>query len=287
MKILVSGATGFIGRQIVSRLLAQGHSVIAASRRRPDPQHCPWADRVHWLPLHIGGPAPLSQQLAELADDPPGLLIHTAWDHLDNYRSLAHLEDLLLPHYFFVKHCVGAGISRCLVTGTCLEYGLQEGCLSEATPARPQVPYAVAKHVLHQMLEALQTCQPFQLLWARLFYLYGAGQRDSSLLAQLDEALTRGDRQFDMSPGDQQRDYLEVGEAAALLCALALNPRAEGTVNCCSGSPVAVVDLVRRHLARSGRTLQLNLGKYSYPAHEPRHFWGDTTLLRQLTEAEP
>ena len=279
MKALVTGATGFVGQHIVAALLSRGHHVTVASRSRERLQACPWQDAVSWVPREIGA----GRRFALPGDDLPEVLIHAAWSNLHDYRSLVPLEELLLPHYFFIKQLVTAGVSRCVVTGTCLEYGLQEGALAETDAAAPVVPYAIAKNVLRQMLLGLQTSHPFRLQWLRLFYLHGEGQRPSSLLAQLEQALERSDEVFDMSPGDQQRDYLPVTEAARLICRLAENTDYDGIVNCCSGKPVAVADLVRRHAAARGKSLQLNLGRYDYPDYEPRHFWGDVTLLHQLT----
>ena len=91
---------------------------------------------------------------------------------------------------------VEAGVSQVLVTGTCFEYGMQNGPLSEQTAPQPSNPYGLAKNTLRLFLENLQRVQPFTLQWARLFYLHGEGQNPNSLLAALDRLIdpeTRGD----------------------------------------------------------------------------------------------
>src|SRR5690606_16712139 len=116
-------------------------------------------------------------------------LVHLAWPGLPNYQALFHLEQNLMADYRFIKQAVQAGVSQVLVTGTCFEYGPQNGPLDERCPARPDNPYGLAKHSLRLFLEALQGQHPFTLQWARLFYLHGEGQNPNSLLAALDRAI--------------------------------------------------------------------------------------------------
>ena len=145
--------------------------------------------------------------------------------------------------------------------------------------------YGEAKDALRKELERLQTIRPFDLTWTRLFYLHGAGQAAGSLLPQLDRAIARGDATFDMSGGEQLRDYLPVDDAARQLVALALNGRDNGVVNVCSGQPISVRELVEAVVARHGSSIRLNLGRYPYPDYEPMAFWGDRSKLTRLLDA--
>jgi dTDP-6-deoxy-L-talose 4-dehydrogenase (NAD+) len=85
-------------------------------------------------------------------------------------------------------------------------------------------------------LQNLAQEHPFTLQWARLFYLHGEGQNPNSLLAALDRAIDAGDAQFNMSMGDQLRDYLEITEAAAQLATLIARPDVGGVINCAVAS---------------------------------------------------
>jgi len=102
----------------------------------------------------------------------PDLLIHLAWEGLPNYKSLFHFEENLPGHYAFLKNLITHGLSDITVTGTCLEYGLKEGKLSEDMVTNPSNSYAIAKDTLRKFLEQLQSVQPFHLKWVRLFYMY-------------------------------------------------------------------------------------------------------------------
>jgi len=209
----------------------------------------------------------------------PDTLIHLAWGGLPNYKSAHHVDDELPAQYRFLEGLIRDGLQNLLVAGTCLEYGLQSGALNEEMETTPTTQYGIAKDTLRKQLEALRKTVPFRLTWARLFYSYGDGQSPNSLLPQLRLAVERGDKTFNMSGGEQQRDYLPVTEVARLLVALATNGRDNGIVNVCSGQPISVRALVERWLEENHWSIALGLGHYPYPDYEPMAFWGDRRKL--------
>jgi dTDP-6-deoxy-L-talose 4-dehydrogenase (NAD+) len=174
---------------------------------------------------------------------------------------------------------VEAGLTSLLVTGTCFEYGMQSGALSEDMPTKPNNPYAYAKDALRQQLEFLKSIQPFNQTWARLFYMYGEGQPSTSLYPKLKEAISLGDKVFNMSGGEQLRDYLPVTEVALQIVRLAIAQRDLGTVNICSGTPISIRRLVEHWLQENNWKIELGLGYYPYPDYEPMAFWGDRRRL--------
>jgi dTDP-6-deoxy-L-talose 4-dehydrogenase (NAD+) len=180
---------------------------------------------------------------------------------------------------------VTAGLRNLVVTGTCFEYGMQSGSLSEDSAALPSNPYGFAKDTLRRQLQFLQATAPFNLTWARLFYSYGEGQAATSLLPALRQAVERGDAAFNMSGGEQLRDFLPVETLAADLVSLAALQRDCGVVNLCSGEPIAVRRLVESWIRQNGWNIALNLGHYPYPTYEPLAFWGDRTKLTRLLQS--
>jgi nucleoside-diphosphate-sugar epimerase len=205
-----------------------------------------------------------------------------AWGGLPNYRSLHHYERELPTHYCFLKTLVESGLPNLLVTGTCFEYGMQSGPLNESMASLPNNPYGFAKNVLRQQLEYLKAAHPFALTWSRLFYLYGDGQAESSLYPQLKKAVERGDAVFNMSGGEQLRDYLPAVEVAKYLVDLAQKQVDVGIVNICSGQPISVRTLVESWLVENDWAITPNYGYYSYPDYEPMAFWGDAHKLNSI-----
>ena len=278
MILLVTGATGFVGRHVVTRLIERGHEVIAVGRDEAKARKFAWFDRVRFVACDIHAQA----------DNPvgrfghPQAVVHLAWPGLPNYGALFHYEKTLPADYRFLKSLVQAGVGHLLVTGTCFEYGMQSGALAEDRPTAPAVPYALAKDTLRKQLQSLQQQHAFTLQWARLFYMHGEGQSPNSLLAQLDRAIDSGETVFNMSGGEQLRDYLPVGEVAARCVTLLEHQSCDGVVNICSGEPISVRRLAERHLAHRGANIRLNLGHYPYPSEEPMAFWGDGSRLAAI-----
>ena len=278
MKVLVTGATGFVGRHLVAALLARGCEVRAVARNAQTAQGMPWINDVEFVSADIHAPDLDVAALVEGID----ALAHLAWPGLPNYRALFHFEHNLMADYRFIKSAVEAGVKQVLVTGTCFEYGMQSGPLSETTEPRPSNPYGLAKHTLHLFLQNLQQQRPFTVQWARLFYLHGEGQNPNSLLAALDLAIDAGEASFNMSAGEQLRDFLPIENAAGYLAAILQKTHFNGVINCASGQAVSVRSLVEQRLRERGATIQLNLGHYPYPSHEPLAFWAVTERLQQL-----
>jgi nucleoside-diphosphate-sugar epimerase len=182
MKVAVTGATGFVGHHVVAALLARGVEVVAAARA---------PERIY---LTDGQLTTVSMDIAD-ADDAfarlgePDVLLHLAWGGLPHYQSDAHLENELPQQIAFLESCARAGLRRLVVTGTCLEYGMQSGCLDEELPTAPITAYGQAKDRLRAHLQTLANTGGPQLTWLRLFYLYGPGQAPTSLYSQLRAAV--------------------------------------------------------------------------------------------------
>jgi dTDP-6-deoxy-L-talose 4-dehydrogenase (NAD+) len=278
VKVAVTGASGFIGRHVLADLAARPVEIVAATRDATKLEA--WRDRAEIVEMDIAHALP--EQLASLVG--ADVLIHMAWEGLPNYKSRRHFEVELPKQYEFLKNLIERGLAALLVTGTCAEYGMQSGALSEDLPALPVNSYGFAKDSLRRQMAFLGDDYSFAITWARLFYMYGDGQPASSLYPQAMAAISRGAAGFDMSGGEQLRDYLLVTEVARLIVELALRRADAGVVNVCAGHPVSVRRLVESWVTNRGSNIQLNLGRYPYPDYEPLAFWGARGKLDSLLE---
>jgi dTDP-6-deoxy-L-talose 4-dehydrogenase (NAD+) len=280
MKILITGATGFVGRHIINELLKYDHEIIAAVRN--DSADLP--GKIKTTRLDLDNLYTNKNYFSETGK--PDLLIHLAWQGLPNYKEKFHVEKNLPSHSAFLKNMLYNGLQNLVVTGTCFEYGMKEGCLSEDMQSDPRNSYALAKDKLRKFLEDLQKEKPFTLKWIRLFYMYGKGQNPNSLLSQLENTLERGDPTFNMSGGEQLRDYLPVEKVAEYIVKIALQKNIKGIINCCSGFPIKVKDLVQNYLKENNKKIKLNLGYYPYTDYEAMAFWGDDNKLKKTLSNE-
>lgn len=283
-KLLLTGATGFIGDHVMNELLKQPVSIMASSADAAKAAGKSWFDKVRYIPFDLSTVNDATDYYSFF--DKPDAVIHLTWEGLPNYKSSFHTEVNLHRHICFLKSMIKEGLKDLTVTGTCFEYGMQEGLLKEDMPVYPANPYARAKDELRKQLEEWQTAYPFSLKWVRLFYMYGKGQNPNSLLSQLDKALEAGEKVFNMSGGEQVRDFMPVEEVASAIVRTALQNRVTGIINCCSGQPVSVKEFVLSYLAKHKREISLNLGHYPYPDYEPMRFWGDNTKLKMIINNE-
>ena len=276
IRIAVTGAPGFLGRHVLAALAKADVDVVAHARTaRPE---LAAAERRRWVCFDLAAtPDAAFDRLGR-----PDTVIHLAWGGLPNYLSPHHFEAELPTQCRFLRGLAASGLKTLVVAGTCFEYGMRPGCLHEDTTPLPSNPYGFAKDALRRELEFLKETTPFELRWLRLFYLYGSGQPPTSLYSQFRAAVARGDRRFDMSAGEQLRDFMKVEDAAAAMVAVALAPRAPGILNICSGAPTSVRELVERWRAETAAEIELNLGAFPYPAYEPFAFWGDNRRLCAL-----
>lgn len=280
MKIVITGATGFVGSHLVKQLLMNKHEIIAVSRSLSRFNEMSWRDQVRWIScdIHADPKAP------ELFNEAPDILIHLAWPGLPNYKDRFHFEKNLPLDYLFLKNAVESGIGHLLITGTVAEYGMQSGCLAEDFPTFPANSYGIAKDSLRRYLQYLQLSYKFTLQWVRLFHMYGPRQNPTSILAQLDKAIDEKALVFNMSRGEQLLDYLPVEKVAWRLAQLVDRPDCEGVINCCSGTPVSVRRLVERHIEKRGASILLNLGHYPYLDHETMAYWGNPDKINSILQ---
>jgi nucleoside-diphosphate-sugar epimerase len=267
VKLLLTGASGFIGQHVLARLRqCEGVELLVLSRT---PASAP--QDLSSIVGSIGADAPDWDELGR-----PDVVLNLAWGGLPNYRSSHHFDEAY-HHSRFLRRLMAQGLPRLVCAGTCFEYGMKDGCLVEDQPTDPGNPYGLAKDILRRqlMLDGAHT----QLLWTRFFYLYGEGQAPSSLFAQVRNAIAQGETVFRMSGGEQLRDFMPVETAVDYLVRLALSPKAEGIINIASGNPVSVRRLVERWFTDAGHQISLDLGQYPYPDWEPFAFWGSVAKL--------
>ena len=279
MKILVTGATGFVGQHVVRWLVNHGYSVTATGTSTEKAKAFDWFDKVTFIPCDYFAE---DKNYYEFFGE-PDLLIHLAWKGLPNYMMRFHMEENLPIEMQFLRSFAESRKTKIAVTGTCYEYGAVNGCIAEDHPTNPNTVYSAAKDALRRYLEFLAAEYGISWNWIRLFFLYGEGQSSKSLLPQLEAAIARGDAEFPMSGGEQLRDYLPVETVAEYVCRIALS-EVDGIVNCCSGEMISVRRLVEDRVLELGSDIVLKRGVYGYPVYEGMAFCGDDKKLKEVLE---
>lgn len=281
MAVLVTGGTGFIGSHVVKNLLQKKKEVIVLTRDIKKKELSPFSEQINWIEGSLSDLSIISKIDSSKLES----VIHLAWDGLPNYKESYHIEKNLFENYFFCKNLIESGLKNLTIVGTCFEYGMVDGCLREDMHPIPNNAYAIAKDSLRKFIELFSKKNNFSFKWIRLFYMYGEGQAKNSLIPQLEEAIKSGQPIFNMSGGEQLRDYLPVTEIAENIVLSSLQSNVTGIINCCSGKPISVRNLVENYIKEKKANIKLNLGYYPYPDYEPFAFWGDRSKLQSIIDA--
>ncbi len=283
MKVLVTGATGGLGKLIVNELLKHNIEVVATFRDIEKGRKMFKNSPVKLIPFTISKGS--DKNLYEFFEK-PDLTIHLAWENLNDFRAEQHLSTTLSDHKAFLENLISNGLKSIVVSGTCYEYGLKEGVLEETMDSYPVLPYAEAKNQLRVFLEELKNTYSFSLMWLRIFYVFGEVEGRKNLYTLLQTAINNNEKEFNMSGGQQVRDFLSPIEIATNFVLVAMQNEVEGIINCCSGKPIKLIDRVNAFLIEKKANIKLNLGYYPYPDYEPMETWGSTEKLKKAISAK-
>lgn len=284
MKVLLTGATGFIGSHLARTLVASGAHVTAVIKPSTSRSRIPdLLGEIEIIPCDVGNREYLERTLRR---DVPDVCIHLAWHGWsgpsltadDNLLSMASSLELL-------RTLVDVGCPRFVGVGTCFEYDPASAAMSETSPVRPKDLYGVCKHELSVVAQALRPIVKMSVAWARVFLVYGPADDERRLVPSLVRSLIRGEP-AKMTLGEQVRDVVHVEDAAAAIWAIARSGHV-GPVNVASGVPVRVVDIAQEIARIVGRPDLLQVGALPYRAFEPPVLVADTTLLRQTIGWSP
>ena len=275
MKIVITGATGFIGRHVRNELAKTDHDVVLVARRSENAGGITAHETIVTADLH--------QERTDWFElfGRPDAVLHLAWGGLPNYMDTYHFEVELPMQVKFLKALIESGLKKLVVTGTCYEYGMSSGALSEDQETNPNTPYGIAKDNLRKELFELQQRKNFDLTWARIFYPYGEGQSESSLYSQLKNAIL-SNQEFLMGNGRQVLDFIQVEKVASSLLSLLTSCMNLGVVNIGSGKPQTVAAFVQEQIRIFQSDLVPSFGSIPDREYESVSFWSDNSRFDSL-----
>jgi nucleoside-diphosphate-sugar epimerase len=264
-RVLVTGATGFVGRHVVAALAARGHEVVAVSRASGD---------LH-ADLLAGDPAAVVAQ-AEATE-----LLHLAW-YAEHGRFWTAPENLdwVGATLRLLRAFREAGGRRAVLAGSCAEYawGERRPLREETSPLRPATLYGACKHATRLAAEAYAVQEGLSMAWGRIFFSFGPGEAPGRLIPAVAGALLRGE-EAPVTAGEQVRDFLAVEELGDAFAAL-LSSGVEGPVNMASGEGVSVRDVVAAVGRAAGREDLIRYGALPSRPGDPPEIVADVARLR-------
>jgi len=272
-RVLVTGATGFIGQRTLGPLLAAGHEVHAVARRELVHPRVAF----HSVDL-LTNPARLEELLERTR---PHALLHLAW-YAEPGRFWTSPENLrwVAASLGLLQAFAAAGGKRVVMAGSCAEYDWShELAREQATPRSPQTLYGVCKNATFEVAHTFASQEGLSLAWGRVFFLYGPGEPVGRLVPSVALSLLAGER-APTTAGTQVRDFMHVDDVARAFVAL-LDSDVHGAVNIASGEGIRLRTLIEAVGRAAGRPELVDLGALPPRAGEPERLCADARRLRE------
>ena len=271
MKVLVTGANGYLGKGVVKQLLDDGIQVIATDIRNQ------FIDKRAEI---------LCGDIFALEDPfdyfgKPDVLLHMAWRDGFVHGSLNHINDLP-NHMAFISKMISAGIKQVAVMGSMHEIGFFEGSISETTNCNPQSLYGISKNALRHIVEL--ECQKNNTIfqWLRGFYIVGNTEDGSSIFSKIVQAAHKGQKEFPFTMGLNQFDFLDYEQFCLEVAECVEQKEVNGIINICSGRPEKLADRVERFIMENGFEITLKYGAFPDRPYDSKAIWGDDFKIKMI-----
>lgn len=271
-KILVTGANGYIGHNVVKYLLDNKANVIAVDLNDNNIDKRATFKKINIFDDSI-------DFYKEL--DEPDVCLHMAWRDGFQHNSINHIKDLFY-HYNFLCNLIDNGVKQIAVMGTMHEIGFFEGKIDENTPTHPLSLYGIAKNSLRQMLEVKMKTEKFILQWLRCYYIYGDDKNNHSIFTKLIEAEENGKELFPFTSGVNKYDFIHVNELIKQISYIVSQSEVDGIINCCSGKPVSLKDKVEEFIKDNNFNIRLDYGAFPDRPYDSKITYGDNTKIQQI-----
>lgn len=271
MKVLVTGANGYLGQGIVKNLLDNGHIVIATDvitdniDDRAEKKKCDLFKIEN--PFEYFGN--------------PDILLHLAWRDGFIHYSNAHIEDLP-KHYNFIKRMVEANIKKISVMGSMHEVGFFEGSIKEDTPCHPITPYGIGKNALRDLTQMLANQHNIIFQWLRGYYIVGNSKFGSSIFSKIVSAVEEGKEEFPFTLGQNQYDFIDYDDFCNLVITVIEQDVFNGIINICSGKPEKLADRVERFIKENHYPIKLNYGMFPDRPYDSKAIWGNSSKIDKI-----
>ncbi len=281
-RVLVTGATGFIGQYCLHNLVNEGFEVHATSRLRHETESS--LDSVHW---HMVDLFETGSEEAIVNKIRPTHLLHFAWyAEPSHYWTATENFQCVRSSLALLQAFSEQGGERVVMAGTCAEYDWSHGwCSENVTPRAPNTVYGTCKNALQDMLSIYSKQFGLSSAWGRIFFLYGPKEHLSRLVSSVIQSILKGEPAL-CSSGEQVRDFMHVTDVASAFVAL-LDSDIQGPVNIASGEALTIKNVVEKIATSLGRPELLKLGARPTNLQDPPLLLADVRRLKNELNWQP
>lgn len=272
LKIMVTGAGGYIGRHLIKNLLDLGNQVVALDfvtdgiDNRADKQVIDIFKQKDRLYERLGK---------------PDVMIHLAWKDGFRHNSYAHME-FLSAHFDFVMSMVNQGLSQVVVMGSMHEVGYIEGEINEDTPTNPRSLYGISKDSLRRALTLSLLDKDAVLQWVRAYYILGDDEKNASIFTKLIQSEKEGKKKFPFTSGTNEYDFIDVDMLAYQIAKVANQKAIYGVINCCTGKPQKLKDVVENFIKDNGFKIMLEYGVFPDRPYDSPKVYGNADKINKI-----
>jgi len=283
-RVVLTGASGFVGSAVLRGLVAEGRTVAVLLRETSNTRRISaLLDRVTVIRADIGDLGPADEALRAFA---PDAVAHLAWQGVfgADRNDPIQLGNVNASIDLY-RRARAAGARRFVGLGSQAEYGPCQDRVDESVPTRPTTLYGAAKLSTYWLLDRLAAADGGSFAWLRLFSCYGPDDDARWLIPSLVLSLLAGKRPS-LTAGEQRWDYVHVDDVAAAVIHL-LDSDATGPFNCGSGEAHPLRDIVSGIRDRIDPALPLGLGEVPYRPDQVMHLEAGIDRLAQATGWAP
>lgn len=274
--LLLTGATGLIGKELAEPLLRAGFDVHAITIDRDNPDN-----GIHWIPGSLFDEAFVRDTIDALR---PAYLLNMAWATTGDYLVSDINYSFLVAGIHLARRFAAAGGRRAVYAGTCFEYRFRDEPLREDGPLEAgRNNYTFCKNALREIAGRIFAAAGVSFGYGRIFYVYGRRENNTRLGGRLVDRLLRGER-VGITAGSLRRDYIYARDIAGAFAAL-LDSAVEGPVNIGTGEAVTLRDFALAFARRIGREDLLDIA--DDVAGQPPLIVADATRLREEVGYRP
>ena len=275
MKILVTGANGYLGQGIVRNLIDMGNHVIATDFK---------TDKIDKRARVI------EENIFEIENpyeffEKPDILLHLAWRDGFMHYSDNHIIDFP-KHYLFIKSFAEKKCKQIAVMGTMHEIGFFEGSINENTPCKPTTPYGIAKNALRDLTKMLCKQNNIIFQWLRGFYIVGNTKGGSSIFSKIILSVENNEKTFPFTLGQNQYDFIDYEDFCNKVSKVICQKREQGIINVCSGRPEKLADRVERFIKENNFDIKLQYGTFPDRPYDSKAIWGDSSKIEKIMNSE-
>ncbi len=266
-RLLLTGATGLLGRVAAEPLLNAGYEVYALTIDKVNPDN-----GFTWINCNIFDSDGVSRAFKELR---PSHLMHFAWITTGDYLTNNLNFDFLRASLCLLENFAACGGVRAVFSGTCFEYGFKQERLKESDEVRPLSVYGKCKNWTREAAELFCANNGISFAWGRIFNLFGSGEAPTRLTGSIIKNISEG-RKTLIKSRSIIRDYIYSKDVAAAFAAI-LDSEVSGAVNVCTGRGVSIEEYARALAGAFGAEDLLEFADIA--GNQPEYIVGDNTRL--------